>query len=289
MMSPLAAVGEESVHAQYYGSKLGISINYLLHINHQDAAAPVPQWMQLPQDRQTPTRTLAPGQPWVHIMLQHSLLGSTTITNSILEPQHGLAVQRIVARPRDTYTRYKATQFASNGIRELRLRHSPPSALINWTRARLRHHPYPQGFEGGAGVSDTSALFYLLGSSDLQQPGGRIQTTLFSNGELMMVELRAGKVVSVNTRYIQVTGDSQQQITGPRDALRVYIQAQALAADSSKSDLTVLGIQGDLHMLIDREHHIPLRITGRVPWLGQAELQLQRLDLLTHGSQNTRR
>jgi hypothetical protein len=38
-----------------------------------------------------------------------------------------------------------------------------------------------------------------------------------------------------------------------------------------------LGIQGDLEMLIDGEYHIPLSISGRVPWLGQAELRLQRL------------
>lgn len=59
--------------------------------------------------------------------------------------------------------------------------------------------------------------------------------------------------------------------------LRVRIDASHLGPESDPDDLALLGMQGDLEVLVDSHWRVPLVLSGRAPGVGRVSLKLQRL------------
>ncbi len=266
--------------AIYQATKFGISVNYDLQIRRQAYDAPALAWMQLPPDAQAETRTHTRGAPWIHITLQHRVLGSLTATDVLLEPAQARALQRIVRRQRADYVSYKVTQLGDAGVRRLRLRDSGARADIDWRRAKSSVLPYPKEFETGHRVSDATGIFVLLGRDALQQPGQRLQLPVYSNDHLLGVELSAENFTSVMSKVIEMSGDGEREIFEKREALRVRIHVTPIDAITREEDMVLLGMQGGLTMLVDREWRTPLQISGRLPDIGDLDLRLTRIELL---------
>ena len=274
--------------AIYQATKFGISVNYDLQIRRQAYDAPALAWMQLPPDAQAETRTHTPGAPWIHVTLQHRVLGSLTATDVLLEPKQARATQRIVRRERADYTSYKVTQLGDAGVRRLRLRDSGALAEIDWRRAKSSVLPYPEGFEAGHRVSDATALFVLLGRDDLQHPGQRLQLPVYSNDHLLGVELVAENFTSVMSKVIDMSGDGDREIFEKRQALQIRIHVTPLNPITREEDMVLLGMQGGLTMLVDREWRTPLQISGRLPDIGALDLRLTRIELFEADEQPAR-
>ncbi|MCZ6871439.1 MAG: DUF3108 domain-containing protein [Gammaproteobacteria bacterium] len=265
--------------ATYHGRKFGIGIHYDVQIRSQAYDAAGLRWMQLPVDDVAQTRTQAADQPWIHLVLNHRVLGVSATTDTLLDPANGLVIQRIVRRKRGGQVRYKATQYGSVGTRTLRTTNALKPADIEWTEARSSYQPYPPWFGEGTTVSDASALFYLLSGDALQHPGDQLQIPIFSNEHLTLLEFKVTKLTTLKVNYVERSAIAERRIKERRPALLITVGARHLDSDSQEKDLQVLGMQGDLQIFLDTALRVPLRISGRVPKIGKLKLRLKRVDL----------
>jgi len=264
--------------AVYGGSKFGIDIDYEVQIHRRAAGAPALQWMQLPGSIRAGTRAISSGDWWIHVRLKQRLLHSAVTSDSVLDPTQGRTLQRIVQRQRDSYVSYKVTQFGSAGLVLLRLRQDKSVQYPDWLQAKSSYRAYPDRLSDGSGVADPNALFYLLGSKTLQQAGGELQFPVFSDNQLLQVNMRARGVRTVEVALVARPNGAERRINGPREAQFVTIEARPLEPDAEDEDVTVLGMRGRINMLVDREWGVPLKISGQVPPVGEVELELERLE-----------
>ena len=205
-------------------------------------------------------------------------------TDTLLQPGNGLAIQRIVRSRRDEQLRYKATQYGTNGIRILRIRDEPETANIDWLQATTTYLPYPAWFGDGVAVSDPSALFYMLSRDDLQHPGDTLQMPVFSNDHLVLLELKVKELRRWKSRYIERSEAGEREVRERRPAILIKVDARHLDPDSREEDMEILGMQGDLEILLDASHRVPLRISGRAAKVGKVRLVLRKLELERTGN-----
>ena len=114
----------------------------------------------------------------------------------------------------------------------------------------------------------------------MQEPGGAMQLPVFSEGHLLSVNLVAVEDTRVMSDVIEITQDAEWRRVAERDALRVNISATHLDPTARAEDLVLLGMQGELAMLVDREWRTPLQIRGHLPNVGELVLRLTRIELL---------
>ena len=204
--SPVIHPASHAAHAQdrlaiYHARKFGIGAEYQVHIRYHTPAQTSLGWMALPDALLAPSQAFAAATPWVQISLTHRILGSVTRTDSLLQPDNGRAIQRIVRREQREYTNFKVSHFGNEGIHVLRLRSGADLAELDWNYATSRYEPYPLWFGEPGRLTDVSALFFLLSNDALQVPGGQLQMPVFTDGQLMQLELQAHEYVAVGTRY----------------------------------------------------------------------------------------
>lgn len=286
-------VGYES--ATYHGRKFGIGINLKVQIGLINYASTAPQWMQLPEDGQAQTRSPFPEQPWIHITLQRRLFGRSTTTDTLLDPRNGSAIQRIVQRKDGNRFRYKATQYGPSGVRVLRTTSAKDPIEVDWQQASSTYQSYPSSFADGLAVSDASVLFYLLSRTDLRNPGDSLQIPILGNERLILLELTVVELTTSKTNYIERVATVQAravetatETTDPtterkvkerRPAILINVDAKQLDSDAQATDVLVLGMEGDLEILLDAAYRMPLRISGRTPKFGKVHLRLKKVDL----------
>ncbi len=275
----VVAAAPQDRRAIYHGSKFGIDVDYEVRIKWQAADAPALQWMRLPGDDRINSRGIEGGAQWVHISLERRILGAAVISDSLLDPQQDLTTQRIVQRQRNGYVSYKATQFGSDGIRLLRVRKDDAECCVNWSEARSSYRLFADWSSDGDGISDPNSLFYLVGTETLQRPGAELGLRLFSDNQLLQVKLRVRDSINTEVALVESVGGAERRIDGSREGLRITIDASHLDPDVREEDLSVLGMQGAIEMLVDRDWGVPLSISGRVPKFGEVRLDLQRVEL----------
>jgi hypothetical protein len=274
----LAAAQEQDRRAVYQARKFGIGAEYEVQIHHHQPDSTALGWMALPQDLVQPADAFAGEAPWVHVRLEHRILGARTTTDSLLRPTTGKALQRIVRRQRRDHTNFKVTHFDTSGIHVLRLRDSALLTELDWSAATSSYEAYPAWFTDPTLLTDVSALFLLLGNDALQVPGGQLQVPVFTDGRLMQLELQAHDFAAVSTRYVDYATDTGQRTRESRSAVLVSARTRHLDPQASDDGMTILGMTGELQLLVDREWRLPLRISGRAPRLGKIELHLRGIE-----------
>lgn len=292
-------VGYES--ATYHGRKFGIGINLKVQIGLRNYDSTAPQWMQLPEDGHA--RSPFPEQPWVHITLQRRVFGRSTTTDTLLDPRNGSAIQRIVQRKDGNRFRYKATQYGPSGVRVLRTTSATDPIEVDWQQASSTYQSYPSGFTDGLAVSDASVLFYLLNRTDLRNPGDSLQIPILGNERLILLELTVVELTTSKTNYIErvatvqapadetatetIDPTTERKVKERRPAILINVDAKQLDSDSQATDVVVLGMEGDLKILLDAVHRMPLRISGRTPRFGKVHLRLKKVDLKVLATQES--
>ena len=273
----LAAQGQDR-RAIYQARKFGIGAEYEVHIRHHQPHQSDLGWMALPDALVKPSRAFVGNTPWVHIRLEHRILGAVTVTDSLLRPATGQGIQRIVRRQRRDHTNFKASHFGNGGIHVLRLRDDAALTELDWSEASNSYEAYPAWFTEYARLTDVSALFFLLGSDALQIPGGQLEMPVITDGRLMQLEMRAHEFAAVSAKYVDYSTGTTQRARESRAAVLVSVRARHLDPGANDDGMTILGMTGDLQLLVDLEWRMPLRISGRAARLGQIELHLRGIE-----------
>jgi len=267
----LAGLNPESVawtELQFRARKLGFSLTADMALVATPAAQGASALVAPEEGTAVP-----PGASIESIQLRSGFAGRSSEITVFFDPETGQALQQ---QQLDTgkRNRFRVSRFCAEGIDSSRREPAEGEAKrpsSDWSIRSHRWEDYPAWAGDDLLVSDATALFYLVAAAKLDKPGDRHQVPVFTKGNLILVEMTVRSVDRVKVDY---TTSGGSRVKGTVDALRISLDAQHLDPDSKESDLELLGLQGDVEMLVDREKRLPLELSGRVPIAGKVTVRL---------------
>jgi hypothetical protein len=280
-LQPISAVGEyrpERIRwseLDYEAHKLGFSIEAQLSLRKLDSAA-----LGLALADPAPGRWLtAPAAGGWQLGLTSAGLGKRSQLTLLID-QEGRALQRTQMetgrRLKDYYHRTQRFGVGAVHIRTLKPRageeSSPPtdwSDLDDWVPE------LPEGVRPG----QSTGLFYTLAAADLDRPGDRVTTWVYAKDRVSRVDLEVEAREPLEVDFVEVAGASERRRRESIPALRIRVSGTPLDEDDPDASFRFLGLRGTVYVFLDEATRAPLLITGRISWLGRAQVKLERLVL----------
>jgi hypothetical protein len=152
----------------------------------------------------------------------------------------------------------------------------PPAT---WTELSEGMRTYPEDV-GGQPVTAPTVLLWLAAAADLSRRGDQLEVMAFSRRHVNRVTIEV-----TGTRTVSVDFTEQRAAEEPRRR-RGNMQAIALRINGSPTDATaedepfeLLGLQGDLELLLDPATRAPLQLRGRVRIAGDVTVRLRKATL----------
>jgi hypothetical protein len=261
----------------YRAKKLGLSAETTISFDLVRAA-------QSSRDLLTPLVGigLAPANPHLVLLsLNDRVLGRRSQTRLWLEPSNAAALQRV-----KTYSgrkpRYKAYRFADNGVSIFRREPArgekklPPE---RWSEVSERHQEVPKKTGSGERLTDPVALFYLVAAARLNSTGDRVEAPIFSTKGTFVVELKAEATTSFVVDYVEVSARGERRVHCATDVLRVSADAHHLNTNCEEGELELLGLEGDVELLVDPALGVAVGVRGKAPVVGKTTVRLKRITL----------
>ncbi|MEM8931592.1 MAG: hypothetical protein AAGE94_10470, partial [Acidobacteriota bacterium] len=150
--------------------------------------------------------------------------------------------------------------------------HAEPKAhagrpLADWREKSRQEQPYGDPNQPPE-VTAPASLLYVLSASALTATGDRLTIPVFTKGRLVSA---VAEVVGVaDAGAVSLDGGAAPDTTWP--ALRIRVGGRS--ADGGEVDLDLFGLDGDLEILLDRRHRLPLSIRGKMSVVGEVDVRL---------------
>jgi hypothetical protein len=222
---------------------------------------------------------VAPGERVLQVRYTMSGLGRDSQTLLYADPVTGGALQRAQLdegrRQRERIYRftdigaYHYTRWPATRAEESR----PPEA---WTKLEEGLRPYPQA-AAGEPVTEVSALLWLAAAADLEKAGDTVEVLAFSRRHVHRVIMQVAGTRTVSVDYKEQGPGGTVQRRGRTEALLVRLHGAPLdPAQADADDFELLGLGGDLELLLEPATRAPLELRGRVRIMGSVTVRLRR-------------
>lgn len=206
-------------------------------------------------------------------------MGRSAETTLWFDMANGAAVQRMQldAGERRRHRIYRYTDIgawhqtrwpANNRERAL-----PPE---QWTDRSEGLRGYPPTAAGLA-ITDPAALLWLIAASDLEKAGQAMELYTFSRRRVHRVSVEALGVTQAAVEFEMQDGRGAWQRRGKTPALRLRVRGEPLQpGEDSDDEFELLGLQGDIELLLDPASRSPLALSGKAKIIGQVTFQLRK-------------
>lgn len=133
--------------------------------------------------------------------------------------------------------------------------------------------------EQSATISESEALFYLIGIADLKTKGDKTSLNMYDRGGVInaSVEIVGSKRVSVD--YKVKKDGATSRVKKKVVALEAIVDARSIKADGNLEKFKFLGYKDDIRLLIDPELKTILEISGAVEYVGNVTIRLEEISL----------
>jgi hypothetical protein len=215
------------------------------------------------------------------LRMRTSFVGRNSDATTLFDPTTARAFQQVQIDS-GKRQRFRVNRYCEQGVFTLRRTPEKGEEKLpheRWTKASQNWEEYPAWAGEDLLVADASTLFYVAAAAPLARPGDRHQVPVLAKGNLILVELTVLGTQSVKVDYESVAGGTGSRVKRAVDALRVSLDAQHLDPDSTEGDLELMGLQGDVELLLDPETRLPLEFSGRVPVAGKVTVRLVRAEV----------
>jgi len=169
-------------------------------------------------------------------------------------------------------TRLKEYRYAAEKVE--RIRREPDSAQdsppARWPVSSRRDIPYP-AFGEGAVLTSMPALLLVAGSV-AEAPGHAV--TVFVHGDLNFYRVRLSVVGEEKIEVDYSQAGRQQRVKGERTAMVVGLQVDPVGTQQGDPEFSLLGLGGQVSILLDEQSGLPLRVRGRAPLIGETYIDL---------------
>jgi hypothetical protein len=195
----------------------------------------------------------------------------------ILEPSTTAIYQRdrLTIGRRDR--RNKFYRYAADSV--TRVRSEPQPGELSqppdqWSQSSVQEIAFP-ALPAGAVVTSPYALLILASSIPLEQDS---HTTVYVHTDfnLYRVVMQRGEDSQLQMGFLLHDSEGgSQHYEEVRPVQTIRLLAQPTAQTPAKPDFELLGLKGDLQILVDTETRLPLRVMGTAPRVGKAHLDLK--------------
>lgn len=203
----------------------------------------------------------------------NSVASNTEELTLELCPVDGRSLERTSLSQGRKSQRLKRWQFLPSHI--LRQRREPGADAglppAEWPLTSSREIPYPEAAQDPA-VADPYALLILaqrLAASGATSAQALVNTDF--NFYRVTLARADGPAVEAAYRVLPEGGT----VTGVRDTVAVTLQAAPVGSVHGEPDFSLLGLSGEITLLLDRESGLPLQVRGIAPRLGEAHIDLR--------------
>ena len=252
-----------------------------------NAVSKLPSWQQLEFERKEFWATarsqlkIAPvaGKPDVWML---DVLSSVVDNSEHLNISFDSATGRVLSLTRVSKgkeQRMKTYQYEANFI--MRERRNPPADPNNvppeqWPIRHSKPVNYPASRDSTV-VTSPYLLLILASQLQAQGPGKSLEVIVHTDLNFYRVKLTSGNGVPVKANF-QVTG-KEDAVSGTFETFAVAIHASPEGKLEDKDDFSLLGLQGEIILLFDRNSGLPLQIRGEAPRIGATEINLKSATL----------
>ena len=220
------------------------------------------------------------GSEGLYMKLHAKYWGRNVVTRSWIEPNNAQALQRLTTESEERQ-RYKL-YLTDSGV--FRVRKKPRDgneqnlSAERWTDVSERFHEYPAGGGNRPVVTLPIGIFYVLATAELNAPGDKIEVPVFSTKYFNLVTITVEGTTRIRADYKETSASGRRnKVNGQVDALRVSLKPRVMG--TGEIDFYFLGLKGDVDVVLDKKHRVPLRLNGEVEKVGDLEINLDRLEL----------
>jgi hypothetical protein len=176
----------------------------------------------------------------------------------------------------------KIYRFAEGGVYRLRRQPNGKSEAQlpseQWTHVKESFYPYPANRPRCGYVSTPSMLFYILSAVSLSEVSEPLHLCVFSKKKLHVIRAQVEGSQRVRVSYGVSAGGTETEYVGERNALRVTLRSITPESGSEdKDDFGFLGLEGDIHIFLDKKLRVPIQISGALPPFGQVDFKLTKM------------
>jgi len=173
--------------------------------------------------------------------------------------------------------RVKEYRYAAGKL--VRIRREPDSSQdwppSRWPVSSRRDIAYP-ALEEGAVLTSMPALLLVAGSV-AEAPGHAV--TVYVHGDLNFYRVRLSVVGEEKVEVDYSLAGEQQRVKGERTALVVGLQVDPVGTPRGDPEFSLLGLGGQVSILLDEQSGLPLQLRGRAPRIGETEINLVAADI----------
>jgi hypothetical protein len=223
---------------------------------------------------------LMPGTDVLELVYDTQGAGRKSRLTLLMDPVSGAAIQR-EQHDQDGKPRFRTYRFGVEGAYHRTFWPATASEKSlqpkAWTRTSegLRAYPVPPGEQP---VIEPTGLLYAIAASSLDKLGDRADMLVFRRRDTQMVRITVLPSREVSVRYDEVWPTGTVQRSGKLKPLRLSLQGMPVpGSDSQDDDLELLGLRGQLELLLDPATRAPLQLSGDVKILGKVTLRLAEL------------
>ena len=83
----------------------------------------------------------------------------------------------------------------------------------------------------------------------------------------------------MKVNYLEKTGGNQTRREKEIDAAKISFQPRALVSeDQAPEEFSILGLNGDFDIFIDKATQLPVQISGKILSFGKIDIKLQEVE-----------
>jgi len=263
-------------HLKYSGSKLFMSMNTsvkldVINKNEASQALIVP-----PEGLGKPVRS----DQVVRINVQNSVIGSKTDFTVWLEPDTTV-LQRtsIYGGIKEWYRTYR---FMGDKVFSDKRKPAKSSeegeSWDTWTNKRPNFYALDD-VEQSVVVSESEAIFYLIGVADLAKVGDETTLNIYDRDGVIAAKIKVIGTKKVSVDYIVKHDGKSSRVKKKINALEVVLEAKSIKEGGNLDDFKFLGYKDDIRMLINPELNAVLQISGSIEYVGEVIIRLEEITL----------
>ena len=211
------------------------------------------------------------------------LLGADIETQARLwfNADDGLPLQLVRTRQGRNPTR-KLYRFGSKQIYRLRSKPGnraetgqPPE---HWSQIRESFYPLPDPDGECPAILEASQLLTLLSNPDQLLSEQPAELCMFDRKHVYRVAFRTLGREQLDVDYLQLAAGQETRVRRTTEVLHVTLTSRPLAdAREDVEPFSLLGLQGEIHLLFSDPERILLQVRGQVPGFGMVDLELKKL------------
>ena len=255
-------------------SKLFLTADARLALRTVPGAAVGPDLLPVPDDRFTP---VVPGTEVLELLYETRAVGRRSRITLLMDPVSGAALQR-TQHDQDGKMRLRTYRFGLDGAYQ-RTRFpatASEKALLpdRWTRTSEGLRVYAVS-PGKQPVIEPTGLLYAIAAAPLDKPGDTIDVLVSRRRDTQTVRIEVLASREISVRYDELWPGGTVQRTGKVRPLRLSLQGLPRPGSNPEgNDVELLGLRGQLELLLDPEMRAPLQLSGNVKVLGSVTLRL---------------